>query len=547
MTAKKSSMEITIDRNRISGWLADRGTSTKSAASVIVVALVAIGVSALSLSRMAIINDDLTVMKNDHLESVQLQNKLSGGFGMMFRGMFLVTNSDPAYKQEGVTSLESADVQVRETVAAYRVVESDSSILGSALTDFEQAWNTHTGLRDVLILRKPPPAGFTMPAPEKVGEAFVAAEKTMHDAMATMEKAENEQADALAAHAAENYRAARTIAVVALVVGLLLAFAVSFSVARAFRRQLDSVGAALDAVADGDLTRKAEVRSRDELGRMAAAVNRANEGIRATVEILTAGARTLGANMEKLGGVAGRIGVSAEEAAAQANVVAVAAGDVSQNVQTVAAGAEEMGASIREIAQNANEAARVAADAVGVAESTNRTVSTLGESSVEIGNVIKVITSIAQQTNLLALNATIEAARAGEAGKGFAVVASEVKDLAQETARATEDISRRVEAIQSDTANAVDAIGNISRIIGKINDYQVTIASAVEEQTATTGEMTRSVGDAAQGTTEIATNIAGVAAAAQATTSNLIEANQISAELADLANELQTAVGRFRI
>jgi len=182
-----------------------------------------------------------------------------------------------------------------------------------------------------------------------------------------------------------------------------------------------------------------------------------------------------------------------------------------------------------------------------VAQSTNDTVAKLGTSSEEIGNVVKVITQIAEQTNLLALNATIEAARAGESGKGFAVVATEVKDLAQETAKATEDISRRVEAIQADTTSAVEAIAEISRIISDINDYQVTIASAVEEQTATTNEMSRSIGDAANGSANIAGNINVVAEAVQAQTGALTEADQSVAELTQVADELRAVVSRFRV
>jgi methyl-accepting chemotaxis protein len=182
---------------------------------------------------------------------------------------------------------------------------------------------------------------------------------------------------------------------------------------------------------------------------------------------------------------------------------------------------------------------------VSEAEATTATVTKLGESSREIGNVIKVITSIAEQTNLLALNATIEAARAGEAGKGFAVVANEVKELAQETAKATEDIARRVEAIQGDTTSAVDAIGRISEVIGSINDYQLTIASAVEEQTATTNEMSRSVQEAAGGSTEIATNITGVSTAASSTTQALGQTRQAVDELSRMASDLRTTVARF--
>ena len=219
---------------------------------------------------------------------------------------------------------------------------------------------------------------------------------------------------------------------------------------------------------------------------------------------------------------------------------------VSENVQTVAAGTEEMSASIREIAQNAESAARVAADAVRLAQETNDTVSKLGDSSAEIGQVVKVITSIAQQTNLLALNATIEAARAGEAGKGFAVVANEVKELAKETAKATDDISRRIDAIQADSRDAVSAIEGIGSIIAQIDDIQGTIASAVEEQTATTNEMARNVADASVGAVDIAESIDGVAQRSQSNVDGAREIQGAAQDLARMASELQTLVEGFR-
>jgi methyl-accepting chemotaxis protein len=180
-----------------------------------------------------------------------------------------------------------------------------------------------------------------------------------------------------------------------------------------------------------------------------------------------------------------------------------------------------------------------------VAQSTNVTVKKLGESSQEIGNVIKVITSIAQQTNLLALNATIEAARAGEAGRGFAVVANEVKELAKQTAKATEDIGRKIEAIQGDTKGSVKAIEEIGTIINQINDISNSIASAVEEQTVTTNEIGRSVTEAAKGVGDIAKNIGGVAVAAKNTTQGANDTQKASQELSQMAARLQTVISKF--
>ena len=256
-------------------------------------------------------------------------------------------------------------------------------------------------------------------------------------------------------------------------------------------------------------------------------------------------ATTLASAAEELNSVSTTMGGQAEETSSQANVVSAAAEEVSTNIQSVATGSEEMSASIREIAKNTSDSARVAAQAVTVAETTNGTVAKLGQSSAEISSIIKVINSIAEQTNLLALNATIEAARAGEAGKGFAVVANEVKELAKETTKATENIGRMIETIQDDTKASVDAIGQITTIIKQVNDFQNTVASAVEEQTVTTNEMTRNVSEASKGGMEIASNITNVAQSAASTNEGTKQTKEAAEELAKMASNLQSVVAQL--
>jgi len=312
------------------------------------------------------------------------------------------------------------------------------------------------------------------------------------------------------------------------------------------KAKVDNILAVVNAAAAGDLTQEVSVGGTDAVGQMGEGLGRFFSDLRKSIGAIGQNAQQLASSSEELTALSQQMGSNAEETSAQANVVSAAAEQVSANVQTVATGAEEMSASIKEIAKNAAEAARVATSAVKVAEDTNTTVAKLGESSAEIGKVIKVITSIAQQTNLLALNATIEAARAGEAGKGFAVVANEVKELAKETAKATEDISQKIEAIQGDTRGAVDAIAQITAVINQLNDISGTIASAVEEQTATTNEIGRNVTEAAKGSGEIAQNITGVASAAESTSAGATDTQRAASELARMAAELQQLVGQFR-
>ncbi|SEJ55451.1 methyl-accepting chemotaxis protein [Demequina mangrovi] len=365
------------------------------------------------------------------------------------------------------------------------------------------------------------------------------------DAIAQMRAQVEEQAAAALAVSHDSTVAAKAILMVVSSIALLGCIGVGTSLSLRFTRAMAKVNVALDALAEGDLTATAQVRSNDEVGDMARSLARAQSSLRETMAGVVSSAVTVAAAAEELSAANAQVSAGSQETSARAGVVANAADEVNRSVQAVASGAEQMGASIKEIAHNANEAARVAAQATGVAESTNEKVGRLGVSSQEIGDVIKVISSIAEQTNLLALNATIEAARAGEAGKGFAVVASEVKDLAQETAKATEEVARRVSAIQEDTGGAVEAIGEISTIVKQINDFQLTIASAVEEQTATTAEMSRGVAEAATGSGDIAGSIASVAESSAEASTTLAQMGASVAELAELSADLRAKVATF--
>ncbi len=356
----------------------------------------------------------------------------------------------------------------------------------------------------------------------------------------------NQRVAAIQSEANAAAAVSRVLQIVTIVLALGLIALVTLLTARVLRSQVQAMDDALDALADGDLTHEPEVAPGTEIGRMADSLSAAQHRLRELLGQVSATAGVVAEAGEQLKAVSHQVGSGSELAASRLGVASGSADTVSNSIRTVAAGTEEMTTSIREISRSANDAAGIAAQAVHVADSTNATVAKLGESSVQIGNVVKTITSIAEQTNLLALNATIEAARAGEAGKGFAVVANEVKDLAQETSKATEDIGRRVEAIQLDTEAAVAAISQISAIISQINDSQATIASAVEEQTATTNEMGRNVAEADKVARVISGELSSASSAAGDSKGAAATTERAATELAARAAELRGLVGRFR-
>jgi methyl-accepting chemotaxis protein len=455
-----------------------------------------------------------------------------------FKAKTYISTLSPERKAEVTAAAAAALEQLADDEASVEQM----GLPAAAKEPYEQFKAATVVYQDVLSTMRegvPNPPEVTKRASDSeaaVGPAISAASDAMGlSAKETVQRAE------------DAYDSARTLTLVAIVIGVLVSVVLALLIVRSVMRPVERVREVLDQVARGDLSVRAGDTGGAEIGEVARSLDRTLASLGAVLELVRDSAGRLGAASQQLTSGARSMADDARIAAGQADVVVASAGEVASSVDTVATGSQQMEAAIREISQNASEASRVAGQAVQVAETTTRTVGKLGDSSQEIATVVKLINGIAEQTNLLALNATIEAARAGEAGKGFAVVASEVKELAQETARATEDISKRVEAIQADTAGAVAAIGDISTVIGQINDYQATIAAAVEEQTATTNEMNRNVAEAAGSSRSIATAITGLAAGSAETNQRVSEAQRSAAELSRMSDELQDAVSRFTV
>lgn len=375
-------------------------------------------------------------------------------------------------------------------------------------------------------------------------KAFDAANEALEESFNLFDVCANEL-DSLLDIRMAKFRSDRNYALALSALALAVSFLLVWYIGKGITAPIRASCSRLELLAGGDLNTPVKLLGQGELGIMSGSLAKAVAGMQQAIHLISGNSRKLLSSSAQQKEVSRSMVANASETSSQANAIAAGAEEVSANIKTVAAAGEEMGATIREIARQAQQAAQVANEAVSIAERGNNAVLRLGENSSIIGNVVKVITSIAEQTNLLALNASIEAARAGEFGKGFAVVASEVKELAKETAKATEDIRAKIQGIQADTQEAVAANEKTRSIISRIHEIQNTIAGAVEEQAATTREITRNVADAASGSSEIARNITGLAEAAKSTSQGAAELDKSTRDLDTMASDLELMVKKF--
>jgi methyl-accepting chemotaxis protein len=521
------------------GW----SLHTRLLGAILVVALTTLGVGLFGIQRMSVLADKADQVWSEGATPLDGLRRLQVDWWALsaHTARANIPTLPPATVQEAREQAAAAGESMAghaETVAALPL-DDDAR---ARFEEYRAASDTYlTALAQ--LQATPPGSPAALPLLQTLDQNETVIEESLE--AATVSAAAT--AERTVAEAGDAYGAARTLTLVVVALGLVASVVLALLVARSVTGPVQRIREVLGQVAAGDLRVRAGATGGGELGEVARSLDGTLDSLGGVLTLVRDSADRLQGASTQLDTAAGSIADFSRAATAQTDVVVASAGEVAASVDTVATGSSQMESAIREIAHNATEAARVAGQAVGVAETTTRTVGKLGDSSQEIATVVKLINGIAEQTNLLALNATIEAARAGEAGKGFAVVASEVKELAQETARATEDISRRVEAIQADTAGAVEAISRISSVIGEINDFQATIAAAVEEQTATTNEMNRNVAEAAGGTRQIASAISGLADGTQQTSDRVTDARQAAAELARMSGELQDAVRRFSV
>jgi methyl-accepting chemotaxis protein len=458
--------------------------------------------------------------------------------------LLLLNSGDPKLRDEHLRRFLDQETEVKGLAEEMgKILVTPRS--RAALADFQQAHETLGADYRQALTRLPrfgaPPRLFHVALQQSAGKDAKAIE--IGDALVDSIKKNS----LLFLETEDPAIASRQVLILALGVPIwIAAFGATFLIALSVVRPIDGMTRVLGEIAGGDLTRRVDAERSDEIGVMGGALNHTLEQVGSTIREIAETAQTLAASSQQLSAVSRQLRAHAEETSSQATTASQSASETSEGLQAVATAAEEMSASVKEIARNTTDAAMAAGEAKQSADTAGETVAKLSRSSVEIGRMVKVIGEIAAQTQLLALNASIEAARAGEAGKGFAVVAGEVKELAKKTTQATGDITRQVAAIQQNSGEAASAITTITEVIANVNGYANTIATAVEEQSVTTREISNNVVQTAKGGRDVAETICAVTRTAAGTAASASHTEQAAEDLARIAARLQVLVQQFK-
>ncbi|PWJ48023.1 methyl-accepting chemotaxis protein [Quadrisphaera granulorum] len=524
--------------------LADLRVAHKLYAGFGVVCLLLLTIAGLSASRLHQAQANLEHLASSGLAAVDSSDRTALALlQIRYDASMLALVSDPATLAATVKQIEDDDAALQEQWKTYLSTKPASSdpqreAFLSALKDYE------TGLQQQIPLAQANDTAGFLEVREKVTSPAATKAFTALKEIVDTEKA---HADGLAREGRQAYQQALIALLVVSLVAVALALGIAVVVARSVTTPLGTVVDVMAAVAKGRLDLRVGLRRRDEVGQLSASTDASLDALSAAMREIRAETNALSTSSVSLRGVSGDLASGAEEAAAQSHVVSAASEEVSVSISTVAAAGEEMTAAITQIAAATAEASSMATSAVSAAGQAGQAIERLGTSSQEIGDVVKLITSIAEQTNLLALNATIEAARAGEMGKGFAVVAGEVKELARQTAQATDEITAKVSATQSDAAAAATAVTQISDVIARIDEVQATIAAAVEEQSATTSEMVRNITEISSGSGQISANISSIASGTDQNRDRAGHTAQMAGDLSGSASRLEELTGRFTV
>lgn len=525
-----------------------------------------------SLFKMSVINDQSTEIAENWLPSVEVVGRLD-----TLVGNYRATESAHILSTDA-TKMAAFDANLQKIRSDIATAKAEYEKLISSpeereiYSDFSHDLESYLTVSDRLLTLSRNNANTEAATLYNGGSS--AQQALMEEALGKLVALNTEGGKEASARGDEIYATAKLIVWGVLAIALLLSAGVGYMLTRSLSTPIGRLTAIMTDMERGQLKHDIPFTDQaDEIGNIAKTLEKFRQSLEAAEAMRLEQSRQQqvqlerGRRMEELvrsfdqviGRVVGSVdsastqlqstaqGMSqiAEEMTQQAGNVAAASEEASSSVQTVASATEELRASISEINSRVDESARIIAQAVSEANNTNERVQKLSVSARKVGDVVTLINEIAGQTNLLALNATIEAARAGEAGKGFAVVAGEVKNLASQTAKATEEIAQQVKSIQDETASSVDAIVSITEIVRKVSEISTMISAAIEEQSAATLEISRNMQQAASGTSEVSENISGVNLASQETGRSAGEVLDAARHLAESGNLLKNEVDSF--